>query len=138
MKYTSLICCAVIVTILLCACNSYIYLEETPENCYAGTDIYTLDHICEQASVWSTSEDVSNYNAKAVYRVWASYTNYLSERKDIECLEISSFEFYAVYDTPYGEITVEVVDHSGRRIDLRGTGALNLDDYGYLKVEISR
>lgn len=137
-KYIRIVCCLLLITFFLCGCTSYIYLEKTPEHCYKGTDIYTFDHICEGASVQSASKDEYRYSTIAVYRKWAEYTNYLDDVEDAECLESSLFGFYAEYETPYGRITVEVIDNTGRNIDLRGTGYLDIEDYGLLRVEISR
>lgn len=138
MKHFKLFICLFLLAIFLCSCTSYVYLEQTPEHCYPGTDIYTFDYICEDASEYSATGDTYRYSANAVYRKWARYTDYLSEREDTKCLESSLFGFRAVYETPYGEITVFVSDAFGNNIELSGTGALNLDKSGMLSVIISR
>ena len=118
------LCALLSVFLLLSACSSSVRLEVTPEHCYEGTDIQTLDYVCSNASLSSAGTDSFTYNSSDVMTTYYKYTSYLSGRG----YDASpSGLIKSVYKTEYGKITT----------NLRGMGDVTHVS-GTIKVSISR
>lgn len=119
---------ALLLTVLLSACSEpTVWLEETPEHCYEGTAIHTLDYLSSAVfSVYKSGEDRYTYHSTDVVGSYSCYRTYLHDagyEASVSSLERSE------YKTEYGTITLSVTYNQKKNVN---------DNSGKIVLEISR
>lgn len=104
------------IMIFLAACgSSTIWLYDTPEHCYVGTPILTVDYISDYVySAEEVSADKYIYYSDFASKTVGSFISYLDGvgYKRIEARGAGDHWFDATYETPYGKIIISCSSYS--------------------------